>query len=162
MGFGLCGGVGSGKTYITAALVNQICNYTLDSLTDEEKEKAHFRRFTVTAPALLISSVELFERLKYNAAEKSDGGYMRRIKRAKVLVIDDLGAARVTEWASERLFEIIDYRYVEELPTIYTTNVLPKELKSIIGERTIDRLTEMCEFVSVTAQSQRKPSFIKN
>ena len=41
---------------------------------------------------------------------------------ASVLVLDDLGTENATPWAREKLFQIIDYRYVARLPTIITTN----------------------------------------
>lgn len=149
-GFGLFGGVGSGKTYIAAALVNQLCNKRIDSLTEYEKEEAYYGRTLVSPPARFISCIELLESIK------TDSGVIRNYKTAKLLVIDDLGAARITEWVDERLFEIIDYRYTEELPVIFTTNVTPAELKEKMDKRTIDRLKEMCNFISVTAPSQRK------
>ena len=154
-GFGLFGGVGSGKTYIAAALANQICNQRIENFSEREKEDAFLGRMTVISPVQFVSTVELLERLKINCTEKGDGNYMEKVKTAKVLIIDDLGAARITEWADERLFEIIDYRYVEELPTIFTTNAMPSELKEKIDKRTFDRLKEMCSFVSVTSHSQR-------
>lgn len=149
-GFGLFGGVGSGKTYIAAALVNQICNIRIDNFTEYEKEEAYFGRGLVPTPARFISCIELLESLK------SDSGIIRKYKIAKLLIIDDLGTARITEWADEKLFEIIDYRYSQELPIIFTTNVTPAELKDKMDKRTIDRLKEMCNFISVTAPSQRK------
>jgi len=72
-----------------------------------------------------------------------------------VLALDDMGAEKPTEWVNERLFEIIDYRYNEYLPVIASTNATPAELKTQIGERSFDRLREMCVFVAVTAKSQR-------
>lgn len=120
-GFGLVGGVGSGKTYITAALVNQIVKYRLDRLTDEEKGNANLGKF-ITAPVFFIGFTELFERLKPSNDESNDS-LMRKVKNAKILVLDDFGACKITEWITDRLFEIVDYRYCEELPIIYTTNI---------------------------------------
>ncbi len=148
-GFGLFGGVGSGKTHIVASVVNQLCNERAQSFTEHEKEEAFFGRLTVTPPARFISCIELLESIK------GDNGVIKKYKTAKLLIIDDLGAARITEWADERLFEIIDYRYTQELPIIFTTNITPLELKEKIDKRTIDRLNEMCNFISVTAPSQR-------
>ncbi len=149
-GFGLFGGVGSGKTYIVAALVNQLCNERLESSTEYEREEAYYGRIVIPPPARFISCIELLESIR------EDNSIIKIYKTAKLLVIDDFGAARITEWVDEKLFEIIDYRYTQELPIIFTTNITPAELKEKIDKRTIDRLNEICCFVSVTAPSQRK------
>lgn len=161
-GFGLVGGVGSGKTYIAAALVNQIVRYRLESLTTEEKENATKGKF-IFSPALFISFTELFERLKPSNDEGNEN-LMRKVKNAKILVLDDFGACKITEWITDRLFEIVDYRYCEELPIIYTANLLPDKLKTVVDkgireriDRITDRLKEMCTVEAVTAPSQRTP-----
>ena len=148
-GFALFGGVGSGKTYITAALVNTLCNAVIEETTEEEKINAYKGVFKAKPPARFISHIELLESIKV------DDRAILKYKNTEILVIDDLGAARNTEWASERLLEIIDYRYNRILPVIFTTNIKPVDLKEKISNRTFDRLTEMCDFVGVTAQSQR-------
>lgn len=148
-GFGLFGGVGSGKTYIVSALVNELCNKRIEALTEYEKEEAIYNRITAITPARLISCIELLESLK------SDSEVIKKYKTAKLLVIDDFGAARITEWVDEKLFELVDFRYTNELPIIFTTNITPSELKEKLDKRTIDRLNEMCNFVPVTAPSQR-------
>lgn len=148
-GFALFGGVGSGKTYITAALVNTLCNAVIEETTEDERINAYKGVFKLKPPARFISHIELLETLK------EDDRAILKYKNAQILVIDDLGAARNTEWASERLLEIIDYRYNRLLPIIFTTNIKPVDLKEKISNRTFDRLTEMCDFVGVTAQSQR-------
>lgn len=64
---------------------------------------------------------------------------------ASLLLLDDLGAAKSSEWVEEVLYRIIDARYNNCLPTIFATNVAsPDELATRLGERTASRLTEMC------------------
>lgn len=148
-GFALFGGVGSGKTYIVAALVNTLCNSVVEKTTEEERINAFKGNFRCYLPARFVSHIEMLEEIK------SDDKAKFKYKHAQVLVIDDLGAARNTEWASERLLEIIDYRYNNLKPIIFTTNIKPVDLKEKISNRIFDRLTEMCDFVGVTAESQR-------
>lgn len=148
-GFAFFGAVGSGKTYIVAALINQLCNNIVDKTTEKEREDICAGRLSVVSPAVFISNIELIEKVK------NDNELINKYKKSKLLIIDDLGAARNTEWAEERLFEIIDYRYCQELPIIFTTNITPKDLKEKISNRIFDRLVEMCDFISVTAPSQR-------
>lgn len=154
-GFGFFGGVGSGKTYITTAIINEIIAYRLERLTDEEKENACFGKFIVNAPIIFIGFTELFELIKPNIDDSEE--LMRKIKKTKLLVIDDLGACKLTDWKSDKLFELIDYRYSEELPIIFTTNLIPDELKTVVGDRIIDRLKAMCEEIVITSKSQRIP-----
>jgi DNA replication protein DnaC len=63
---------------------------------------------------------------------------MARVKQVKLLILDDLGAEKVTEWSMDKLDMLIDYRYDHQLPTIVTTNVLASQL----GERIESRLKE--------------------
>ena len=149
------GGVGSGKTLLSAAILNTIIDNT--EVSEHDAEGAGTSRFEYS-PVRFTSTVELFERLKstYSADNKETAqGIMSALKECRVLALDDMGAEKPTEWVNERLFEIIDYRYNEYLPVIASTNATPAELKTQIGERSFDRLREMCVFVAVTAKSQR-------
>lgn len=153
------GGVGSGKTFITAAVANAVID--MCHISDDDAERAGKgiadRKYT---PVRFTSTVELLEQLKatYNAGSGTETAQniTDRLKKAPLLVLDDMGAEKPSEWVSERLFEIVDYRYNEELPVIITTNATPQELKQKIGERSFDRLREMCVFIPVTAKSQRQ------
>lgn len=50
------------------------------------------------------------------------------IRRVPMLGLDDLGAQKWTEWATEQLYEVLNYRYVKSKPTIITSNLGPTEL----------------------------------
>jgi len=95
---------------------------------------------------------------------------------AEVLVLDDLGAGRTTEWARDVLHEIISHRYNNQLPLILTTNCPlgeradrggtetqppgPLTLEQRLGDALMSRLYEMCRFVSVSGMDFRRD--IKN
>jgi DNA replication protein DnaC len=73
---------------------------------------------------------------------------------AELLVLDDLGAEKPSEWVEETVNLIVNTRYNERRPTIFTTNYedLPDEaelesLKVRVGFRLHSRLHEMCEFL---------------
>lgn len=95
----------------------------------------------------------------YFNSSDSDNEVPRRIietlQEVGLLILDDMGAKKTSDWVNEKLFEIIDYRYKAELPMRVTTNCTPKELNEKIGSRNFDRLREMCALVTVTAKSQR-------
>jgi DNA replication protein DnaC len=79
---------------------------------------------------------------------------LRPVMSAELLVLDDLGAEKPSEWVEETMNLIVNTRYNERRPTIFTTNYidLPDEgevdsLKARVGFRLHSRLHEMCEFL---------------
>lgn len=76
-------------------------------------------------------------------------------KRAEVLIIDDLGAEKDGDWINSKIFELINYRYMQELPTIITTNLNGKELAERIGQRTVSRIVEMCDCYRIEGKDYR-------
>lgn len=68
---------------------------------------------------------------------------LQRIRTAQLLVLDDMGAERHTPFAEDKLFQIVNYRYEERLPTIVTTSVFPAELDTMrprIASRLLDSM----------------------
>jgi len=73
-----------------------------------------------------------------------------------LLLLDDLGAQRDTEWVTERLFVILNARYNNVLPTLITSNLTLEELDKVPGwKRITDRILEMCDVVRLEGQSHR-------
>lgn len=64
--------------------------------------------------------------------------------RTDLLLLDDLGAERGSEYVTDRLYVLINGRYQEDRPLIVTTNRTLDELRDHIGPRTVSRLCEMC------------------
>lgn len=79
-----------------------------------------------------------------NDAARPGNGGIREFLAADLVLIDDLGAARVTEWNADVLYQVIDTRWANERPVIATTNLDPDELSAMIGERLVDRIFGMC------------------
>lgn len=65
---------------------------------------------------------------------------LTRIRTCEFLAIDDLGAWRVTPWAAEQLYGLIDYRWAHQLPTVVASNV--KDLDEALGDRIGSRLSD--------------------
>ena len=82
----------------------------------------------------------------------------RELTRVGVLMLDDLGAEKASEWVTEQLYLIINGRYERELPTIVTTNRTLPELRAMIGERNVSRLTEDAAMVPVGGRDLRRAS----
>lgn len=72
-----------------------------------------------------------------------------------LLVLDDLGREKVTDWASERLYVLVNERYNRRRPTIVTTNYSPDELASRGYDALISRLVEGAAVVLLTAADYR-------
>lgn len=83
---------------------------------------------------------------------------VRACQNARLLVIDDLGAERPSEWTQERLYSVIDHRYANCLPLVVTGNLPPGPLAKQTGDRVASRLAEMCAVVPMTGDDRRRPA----
>ena len=82
----------------------------------------------------------------------------RRLLQADVLIVDDIIAAdrpELSEWKYETLYELFDERYTHEKATIITTNLPPDGLKSLLGERIIDRFRSNSTNIKMIGESKR-------
>lgn len=76
--------------------------------------------------------------------------------RCPLLIIDDLGAAKSSEWTEEITMRLINRRYNEMLPTLITTNLGMADLREYIGDRVASRLTEMTDKVILHGPDRRR------
>ena len=72
-----------------------------------------------------------------------------------LLILDDIGVERVSDFVLETLYRVINYRYVNMLPTIFTSNLNIQELADKIGDRSVSRIVEMCGVVELTGSDRR-------
>jgi DNA replication protein DnaC len=133
----LKGGFGCGKTHLAAAIANACV------------ERGQ--------PVLFITVPELLDHLRAAFAPSSTGGYDTRfeeIRTAPVLILDDLGTESSTPWAQEKLFQVFNYRYNAQLPTIITTNHELEEISLRLRSRLVD--PDLARIVSITAPDYRR------
>ena len=93
----------------------------------------------------------------------SEADVLDRVMGAELLVLDDLGAERTTDWVEDTMNLIVNTRYNDRRPTIFTTNYhdLPdhEDLDSLyvrVGFRMYSRLREMCEFLEYDGPDYRE------
>jgi DNA replication protein DnaC len=85
------------------------------------------------------------------------------VYQAEVLVLDELGASKPTDWVRDTMMQIIGKRYNDKKLTIFTTNYLDarrapadETLEDRIGVRLRSRLYEMCKTVNIEGEDYRK------
>lgn len=78
------------------------------------------------------------------------------VSRCPLLIIDDLGAAKASEWVEETTYRLVNRRYNLMLPTLITTNLAIKDLRSYLGDRVASRLAEMTTRVEFEPLDRRR------
>lgn len=133
----LYGSVGTGKTYAACEVANALIDKGYPVLV------TNFARLTNTLQGMFDGKQE----------------YIDSLNKFALLVIDDLGAERKSEYMQEMVYNIIDSRYRAGLPLIVTTNLAMQEIKepSDIGNaRIYDRVLERCFPIEVSGASRRR------
>ncbi|MEV6382017.1 ATP-binding protein [Streptomyces sp. NPDC051773] len=101
------------------------------------------------------TSADLHARLRPRAGHDSERD-LQTLARCPLLVLDDLGAAKTSEWTEELTYRLINHRYERMLPTLITTNLPIPELRTALGDRVTSRLAEMTERVVLTGPDRRR------
>ena len=107
--------------------------------------------------ALFLTMPSLIDSI-FSAKAVSPEDWLRfesRLRQVPLLVLDDLGAHNATNWAADKLFQIVDYRYIRKLPTVVTTNLDLEDLDDRIRSRLQDPDLVTC--VRITAPDYRSP-----
>ena len=121
-GFMLTGWVGNGKTHLVRGVAHQL--------------RAHYRTVLYTTVPFLL------EQLRGPTGVDMDA-VLKAMVRADVVVWDDVGAEKPTDWTLDRLYLLLDARYEAEKPLLATSNWSPGLLEERIGARIVSRLMEM-------------------
>jgi DNA replication protein DnaC len=89
-------------------------------------------------------------------AERSHVDLLDRLTAVDLLHVDDVGAERTTDWVLEELYSIVNARYEDQRSMVITTNILNREaLCQQITERTVSRLTEICDELPLLGHDRR-------
>lgn len=122
----LSGGVGSGKTHLAAALANTLI------------EKG--------VPVLFFTVPDLLDLLRsqFNNDQHQDQSFdqtFESVKTVPVLVLDDYGSEKESKWVAEKMYQLINYRYMTRLPTVVTINVSLDTIDDRVRSRLLDSET---------------------
>lgn len=129
----LAGETGTGKTHLAAAIANA--------------------RFDLGDAVLFAVVPDFLDHLRasYDRRRRQSGGddaddvagydeLFRRCRGADLLVLDDLGTESPTDWAREKLFQLVNHRVVARLPTVITTNQRPDRIDPRLRSRAHEHL----------------------
>lgn len=139
----LYGSVGTGKTYYAACIANALID--------------------IGYSVLMTNFARLTNEIQGRFDDKNE--YIDSLNRYSLLIIDDLGVERKSEYMQETVFSIIDSRYRSGLPFIITTNLSAEEIKKngdIGYSRIYDRILERCFPIEVKGESRRRQNLKNN
>ena len=136
MGYLFWGPVGTGKSYLAACIANALL---------EQEVTVKMTNFNTILNDL------------FAVEDKTE--YIRSLNGYELLIIDNLGVERNSEYALENIFSVIDWRYRSGRPLITTTNLPLVQLKQetkIEKKRIYDRILERCIPVKIDGVSRRE------
>lgn len=139
VGLLLYGPVGTGKSFYAACIAN--------ALIDREKP----------VPVLMTSLSRIISTVSGMFEGKQE--YIDEIVHYPLLILDDIGTERGTEYALEQVYSVIDARYRTGLPLIVTTNTPIERIKApetLAQQRIYSRLLQMCQPVKVDGTDRRR------
>jgi len=134
----MVGRYGCGKTHLAAA----IANFTIE---------AGVSTLFLTVPDLLD-----WLRYAYSGVDMSFEERFEEIRECPMLILDDFGTQNATAWAQEKIFQIMNHRYINKLPTVVTTNMLINDFEGRIRSRLQD--PDLVTVVKILAPDYRNPT----
>lgn len=136
-GLFLNGPFGTGKTHLAAA--------TLIELVETGIPKLKF----VTTPMFLAS-------IRKSYKDHNEQDHLENAAQANILILDDIGNEKMTDWAREQIYLLINERYENRKFTIITSNANLKDLEGRIGGAAMSRIHEMCTGYILDGDDYRK------
>ena len=137
LGLFLWGGVGTGKSFLAGCIAN--------ALMEQE------------VPVRMTNFARILNELNSSFSGRND--VVDKLCRYPLLIIDDFGMERGTEYGLEQVYNVIDSRYRSRKPLIVTTNLTLDSLQNPLDTahaRIYDRLLEMCAPILFTGENFRR------
>ncbi len=102
-----------------------------------------------------VTAPDLYARLRPREGVDTEAEFTR-LATTGLLVLDDLGAAKASEWTEEVTYRLVNHRYDAMTPCLLTSNVPVDELRTALGDRVASRLVEMCQRVHLRGSDRRR------
>jgi len=134
----LIGRYGCGKTHLAAAIANHAIEAGVSTLF-------------LTLPDLLD-----WLRYAYSGVDMSFEERFEEIREIPLLILDDFGTQNATAWAQEKIFQIMNHRYINKLPTVVTSNMLVNDFEGRVRSRLQD--PNLVTVVNIQAPDYRNPT----
>jgi DNA replication protein DnaC len=169
-GLFLFGECGVGKTHVMAAIMKHIILNTpliKEKMHTNEYGENHFTNYHkpsmkkyplfISVPDLLLKIRNTYNKNDYdiNNHDNTEQKIINKYSSVDVLLLDDLGTEKPTEWALQTLYLIIDHRYRELKKTIITSNFDLNGISDRLSNRIASRIVEMCDVVNMTGKNRR-------
>lgn len=106
---------------------------------------------------IAVTSADLYASLRPRSGHDTEAE-LERYRSTGLLLVDDLGAAKPSEWVEETTYRVLNGRYEDMRPSIFTTNLPTQSLKEAIGDRIASRLAETCQRVVLEGGDRRRTS----
>ena len=146
----LHGKPGRGKTFLAAIIAQEVLQQGKSAIFGD-------------VPSMLEDLRSSYSKKNDNQLEEQ----MKALTQADLVVLDDIGTEKATEWAVNRLYLIVNERYNANKPLIVTSNYTSREIAErlnnptdaksagVTGDRILSRLTEMCEVFTIRGEDRR-------
>lgn len=146
-GMVMVGKAGSGKTHLAVGILRAIA----ESKRDTDETFSLFRSKFVVVP-------ELLDTLRERIGDPHVRDPLPALMEAPLVVLDDLGREKPTEWVTDRLYVLVNRRYNAKLPTVVTTNYALSELAQRGYDAMMSRLRDDAAVITLTASDHRRPA----
>lgn len=158
-GFFLFGTPGIGKTHLVVAALRARAEKKVVERADSEQKEEYFDPRTREESNYVFANVPILldglrQSVKYDESEAQDT-FKRCLNTASVVVLDDFGKERATDWASERLYVLIESRYQKMLSTVVTSNRTLDELDDLGYGASVSRLQQTGRVVYIKSTDYR-------
>jgi DNA replication protein DnaC len=142
----LLGPVGSGKTYQAYGAVRAAVATALPT------RSGGFRAPRWQA----LTYADLCASLRPRGRDYDPESQLERYRQIELLFVDDLGTAKASEFVEEATYRLVNGRYEDMKPSIFTTNLALAELKDAVGDRIASRLAETCTRIVLEGPDRRR------
>lgn len=143
---------GTGKTHFLCACIskqveNKARSGELDALFNPKKQAIKF----LPVPELMLEFKQSYD----PDSNLKEGDILEKYARADLLVLDDLGAERVSNWSIQMLYLLIDRRYRDMKQTLISSNLSLSDIAKKLDDRIASRIMETCKIIKFQGKDRR-------